>query len=113
MANTVSDLLARGVRVWWSCAECQASGDADLPAIIAAKGPGFDLTDRAPPCRTPGCTYWVNFYANDGQRNWPLRTEAGVMRQMGRRSDWLTKKWRSEGKTIHGAVGGRSTGSLP
>jgi len=89
MADTISDFHARSVRVRWMCSECNATGDVDLAHLIAAKGPDYDLTDRTAACRTPGCTYWVNFYANDGQRNWPLRTETGLMRQMDRRTAWL------------------------
>lgn len=91
MATTLSDLIARRTRVYWLCQECRATADVDLPAILAAKGPDYDLTDKTAACRTPGCGYWVTFYAQAGQRNTPLRTEAGLMRLMDRRTEWLRK----------------------
>lgn len=99
---TLSALQSAGARVWWQCQECRATGDVDLARVIAAKGPDYDLTDRTAACPAKGCTYWVNFYAQGGMRNTPLRTEAGLMREMERRSAWLTAKWLAEGKTIHG-----------
>jgi hypothetical protein len=92
-SGVVSDLIARGTRVWWRCEECRAAGPADLPAILAARGPDYDLTDRTAPCRTAGCGYWVTFYAQDGQRTSPLRTERGLMRLMDRRTAWLRTAW--------------------
>lgn len=87
---TVSSLQSSGVRVWWQCHECKATGDVDLPGLIEAKGPDLDLTDRHPPCRK--CSYWVGFYANDGQRTWSLTTAAGRMAESKRRSEWLRRK---------------------
>lgn len=87
---TLAALQSAG-RIWWKCQECQSTGDVDLPALIAAKGPDLDLTDRHPPCRAEGCTYWVGFYAQQGMRNTALRTHAGEMREMDRRTDWLRK----------------------
>lgn len=89
MANTLSDLHARGTRVFWQCHECGRSGGVDLPALIAARGPDLDLTDRHPPCRTPGCGYWVGFYAQDGQRTRALSTPAGFGAESDRRTAWL------------------------
>lgn len=86
---TLAALRAAGARVWWMCQECRATGDLDLDRVIAAKGPDYDLTNRTAACRAPGCGYWVGFYAQSGQRNSPLRTEAGLMREMHRRMAWL------------------------
>ena len=99
---TLSALQRSGARVYWLCQECRASGDLDLDRVIDAKGPDFDLTDRTAACPTPDCGYWVSFYAQGGMRNTPLRTEAGMLGEMRRRSAWQTAKWISEGKTIHG-----------
>lgn len=89
MASTLSAPKASGARVWWKCQECAASGDVDVDRVIAAKGPNYDLTDRTAPCRTPGCGYWVGFYAQSGIRNETLKTEAGKLREMDRRTAWL------------------------
>lgn len=91
---TVGQLAEIGAEVRWECHGCGALGLADLARILATKGPAYDLTDRTAACRQPGCTYWVCFYAGVGQRNWPLRTEAGLMRQMARRSAWLAVRGR-------------------
>lgn len=92
---TLSALRSSGARVWFLCDECGATGDIDLVQLIEAKGPDLDLTDRHPPCRR--CTYWVRFYANDGQRTWGLRTPAGDMAESRRRSEWLRKRPRPAG----------------
>lgn len=84
---TLSALHSSGARVWFRCDECGATGDVDLARLIDAKGPAFDLTDRHPPCRQ--CSYWVRFYANDGQRTWGLRTREGDMAESRRRTGWL------------------------
>lgn len=83
---TLSALQSSGARVFWRCDECGASGDVDLARVMAEAG-DLDLTDRHPPCRR--CTYWVRFYAQDGQRTWALTTEAGDWRESDRRTEWL------------------------
>lgn len=85
---TLSSLIASGSSVRWICPECRASGLVDLPALMAEAG-DIDLTDRHPPCKVEGCTYWVSFYAQQGMRNTALRTHAGLMREMDRRTVWL------------------------
>lgn len=87
---TLSALIASGSSVRFICQECRASGPVDLQALMASAG-DIDLTDRHPPCRAPGCTYWVSFYAQQGMRNTPLRTHAGEMREMDRRTEWLRR----------------------
>lgn len=87
---TLSALIASGSSVRFICQECRASGPVDLQALMALAG-DLDLTDRHPPCRAPGCTYWVSFYAQQGMRNTPLRTHAGDMREMDRRTEWLRR----------------------
>lgn len=86
---SLAALSADRSRVFWKCDECGAVGDVDLPALIAARGPDLDLTDRHPPCRTPGCRYWVRFYAQDGQRTRALATSAGGWAESRRRTAWL------------------------
>lgn len=93
---TLSALIASGSSVRWICQQCSATGPVDLPALMAAAG-DIGLTDRHPPCKAEGCTYWVGFYAQQGMRNTPLRTPAGDLRAMDRRSAWLSAKWASEG----------------
>lgn len=88
---TLSSLKASGATVRWRCQECAATGTADLDRIIAAKGPDYDLTDRTAACPADGCSYWISFYAQQGMRNTPLRTEAGMLREMDRRTEWLRK----------------------
>jgi hypothetical protein len=88
---TLSSLKASGARLWFKCQECQASGPADLDRIIAAKGPDYDLTDRTAACPAEGCSYWISFYAQQGMRNTALRTRAGELRDMDRRTEWLRK----------------------
>jgi hypothetical protein len=95
---TLASLQSSSAHVWWKCQQCHASGDLDLDRAIAAKGPDYDLTDRTAACRGEGCTYWVGFYAQAGMRNTPLRTEAGMLREMDRRSAWLTARWAAEGR---------------
>ena len=96
--TTIGELASAGARVMWRCQECGAAGDADLPAILAARGPAYDLTDRIAACRVAGCGYWVEFYAQWGQRTKALRTEPGLMRQMDRRTAWLREnRWRRHG----------------
>lgn len=92
MSGVVSSLIARSVRVYSLCQECRATRDVDLQRVLAAKGPDYDLTDKTAACRTGGCTYWVSFYAQEGQRNWPLRTEAGLMKDGRRRTVWLAER---------------------
>lgn len=89
---TVGELIAAGARCYWRCHECKGVGDADLARIAAAKGADFVLCDRHPPCPTPGCTYWVTFYTNNGQVNVPLYTEAGLSKESDRRTEWLMRQ---------------------
>jgi hypothetical protein len=109
MSGRVADLAARGARVWWKCQECQASGAVDLERIAAAKGDDYDLTDKTAACRTAGCGYWVNFYAQAGLRNWPLKTEAGLLAEMDRRSAWLAGQHHSLGMPARGPAPGAAT----
>jgi len=89
---TLSDLQSTGATVRFICQECGATGDADLPAMIAAKGPDFDLTDKLAPCKAPGCTYWVGFYAQQGQVTRSLSTRAGDMAESEMRTVWLRSR---------------------
>lgn len=89
---SLSSLKAAGARVWWRCEQCEASGRVDVDRVIAARGSDYDLTDRTAACRAPGCGYWVNFHARAGMRNTPLRTDAGMMRDMDRRTAWLAAR---------------------
>lgn len=97
--NTLAAYQAAGARVWWKCQQCAASGTLALARVIAAKGPDYDLTDRTAACPAEGCGYWVGFYALQGMRNTPLRTEAGMYREMDRRTAWLAAKWKTPGRT--------------
>ena len=90
MPDTLAELIASNARVTWSCFECKGWGEVDLARLVAAKGEAFALTDRHPPCRTPGCTYWVRFYAQHGMRSQALVTAAGDARDSDRRSEWLS-----------------------
>lgn len=51
MQHTIESLIAAGAVVHWRCEVCRASGPVDLAAVMAARGPGFSLADRRPPCR--------------------------------------------------------------
>lgn len=99
MTHTIAQLQALGATVLWLCAECGAGGRARLDRIAEARGPDYDLTDRTAPCRTPGCTYWVNFYGQLRMRHWPLRTEAGLMAEGRRRAAWLAGPGRGRWRT--------------
>lgn len=89
--STVREFIAARCRVYANCVECGASTDADLAGIAEAKGASFALCDTHPPCKTPGCSYWVTFYANTGQVTTPLYTEAGLSRESDRRTEWLAR----------------------
>ena len=93
---SLAALRSARARAWWKCQQCHASGYLDLDRVIAAKGPDYDLTDRTAACPAEGCTYWVGFYARQGMRNTPLRTDAGMLREMDRRTAWLTARWKAE-----------------
>lgn len=95
--SKVGELIAMGAAVRWKCHECGGGGVADLAAMLAAKGPDFDLIDQHPRCKTPGCEYRVTFYAQVGPRNWNLYTEAGLSRYMRWRSAWLIEQWSRKG----------------
>lgn len=69
MANTVGELQANGGKVRWSCDTGHHAGDVDLVPIIERLGADYDLTDRWPPCRIPGCPGLVQFI--DGNSMWP------------------------------------------
>lgn len=96
--ETIDSLIASGERVTWTCFECKAWGEVDLARLQSARGDDFSLTDRHPPCRTPGCTYWVQFYAQHGMRTRRLSTREGDDRDGDRRTAWLKLKW-AESKT--------------
>ncbi len=98
MPDTISSLIASGERVTWTCFECKAWGEVDLARLQAARSGDFTLTDRHPPCRTPGCTYWVQFYAQHGMRTRRLSTREGDARDGDRRTAWLTRKRAAERK---------------
>ena len=92
MTGVVGVLIANGHRTTWSCQQCKAGGRVDLQAIAREKGLDFDLTDRLPQCRTPGCGYWVGFYAHDGMSLRGLRTEEGMWRESEDRTRWLAER---------------------
>ena len=70
MPATIGDLIEKGGRVQWRCEVApDHSGDADLARIAAAKGTGFSLANRRPPCPRPGCPGRVAFLDHTG--SWP------------------------------------------
>lgn len=85
---TVAQLLASGSQVIARCHECGASEQIDLERIMVEAG-DLDLTDRHPPCRR--CTYWLGFYASDGQRTRALTTREGDRAESARRTEWLLR----------------------
>ena len=97
MPDTVSSLIASGERVTWKCQECQAWGEVALGRLRAERG-DLTLTDRHPPCRAPGCSYWVQFYAQLGMRTRALATREGDFRASDRRTEWLKRKWAETAK---------------
>lgn len=84
---TVAALLAGGSQVTARCHECGAVQAVDLQRLVAEAGPDLDLTDRHPPCRR--CSYWLGFYAADGQRTRALTTREGDRVESLRRTAWL------------------------
>lgn len=86
MPATLSALLSSGSEVTARCHECGATERVDLERMLAEAG-DLDLTDRHPPCRR--CTYWLGFYAADGQRTRALTTREGDRAESARRTEWL------------------------
>lgn len=56
---TLGALVKRGAKVRWMCPVCETNGDVDLPALLAAKGADFSLSNRRPSC--PLCPGRVRF----------------------------------------------------
>jgi hypothetical protein len=88
MPATASALLSSGSDVTARCHECGATERVDLERVLAEAG-DLDLRDRHPPCRR--CTYWLGFYATDGQRTRALTTREGDRAESARRTEWLLK----------------------
>jgi hypothetical protein len=86
MPATVSALIAEGAEVTARCHECEATERVDLAKLLAEAG-DLDLTDRHPPCRR--CSYWLGFYATNGQRTRALTTAEGDREEGRRRTAWL------------------------
>lgn len=84
---TVVQLLAAGAQVTARCHECGAVEAVDLQRLAAEAGADLELTDRHPPCRR--CSYWLGFYAANGQRTRALTTREGDLAESRRRTAWL------------------------
>jgi len=86
---TIADLVAKGCTIKWKCQQCGRMANADVEAIRSAKGDDYDLTDKTAACRTPGCGYWVTFYAQGAMSMKPLLTPEFSALLSQRRTMWL------------------------
>jgi len=84
-----------GWSVQWRCQACGGLGRSDIDKLIAAKGEDYRLTDRGAPCRTPGCEWFVQFYAMLGMRRQSLRTPEGDSYWSDRYHAWKLKQYRN------------------
>lgn len=72
--ETVGRMIERGAKVRWRCDIVQSHyGDVDLKRIAKAKGGDYQLINRRPPCRIPGCPGQAIF--EDWSSQWPTRME--------------------------------------
>lgn len=85
----IADLIANGCTIKWKCQQCGRMANADVEAMRLAKGDDYDLTDKTAPCRSPGCGYWVTFYAQDHMVMRSLLTEEFNALLSQRRTAWL------------------------
>ncbi|WP_291535629.1 hypothetical protein [Brevundimonas sp.] len=69
--DSLGRMIANGRQVRWLCMICEQTGQVDLNAVLAAKGPDFSFANRRPPCRyCPGRVRFV-----DKTSIWPRRLD--------------------------------------
>lgn len=73
--GAIAKVVAAGGSLKTVCAKCQVWRDVDPAPIIAKMGPDFDLYDRRPRCKEPGCPGRVTFMAGQPNTwNMPLKS---------------------------------------